>query len=113
MECQLESLKKCLSPADVRKVLSQLPKTLYETYKRSLGSIPAEYQRQARTVFHLLVISLRSLTLFEVADAVAVDLEEEYFDAENRLRDPHDILDICSSLVSVRYHAAGSQVNFG
>ena len=106
VECQLESLKRCVTPAAVRKALSQLPKTLDETYNRILKCVPAEYQREIRCALHLLVISCRPLTLYEVAEAVAVDYEDQKFDVENRLRDPHDILEMCSSLVSVRYHTA-------
>jgi hypothetical protein len=107
VECQLESLKRCLSPAVVRKTLSQLPKTLDETYNRILKCVPSEYRREVRCALHLLVISCRPLTLYEVAEAVAVGYEDDKFDVENRLRDPHDILEMCSSLVSVRYHTAG------
>jgi ankyrin repeat protein len=90
-----------LTPAAVRKTLSQLPKTLDETYNRILRSIPEQYQRAARRVLHLLFISRKPLTLNEVAEAIAVDYEEERFDPENRLNDPNNILEICSSLVSL------------
>src|SRR5277367_6731115 len=76
VECQLESLRKCLTPTAIRKTLSQLPETLDETYNRILKSIPGEYQREALCVLHLLFISRRPLTLDHVAEAVAVDYEE-------------------------------------
>lgn len=105
MECQLDSLRKCLTPPAVKRALCQLPKTLDETYNRILNSIPEEYQREARCVLHLLVVSYRPLTLGEVAEAVAVDCENEIFDPADRLRNQHDILEICSSLVMLsRYH---------
>ena len=66
-----------------------------------LINIPKEYEREARCVLHLLVISYRPLNLKEMAEAVAVDCENEIFDSEDRLRDYHDILEICSSLVSL------------
>ena len=85
----------------LEKALCQLPKSLDETYNRILNNIPKEYQREAHCVLHLLVISYRPLNLKEVAEAVAVDCENEIFDPEDRLRDPYDILEICSSLVSL------------
>lgn len=51
-------------------------------------------------ILRWLTCSLRPLTLGEVADAVAFDVDNEYqFNHDNRLLDPEDILDICSSLV--------------
>ena len=61
--------------------------------------IPKEYQREAHCVLQLLVISYQLLTLNEVAEVVAVDCKNEIFDPEDGLRDRHDILDICSSLI--------------
>ena len=112
MECQLDSLRKCYTRPAVRKALCQLPKSLDETYNRILNRIPNEYKREAYCVFQLLVISYRPLTLNEIADAVAVDCENETFDPENRLRDPCDILEICSSLVSLSgYHKLKNMAN--
>ena len=83
----------------IRKVLLALPKTLDETYDRILNNIPEEYCREAQCVLQLLCVAFRSLTLDEIGEAVAIDSENQTFDTENRLRDKHDILDICSSLV--------------
>lgn len=95
----MQTLRNCFTPNSVRKTLSRLPKSLDETYDRILENIPRDYRREARCVFHLLVISRRPLSLEEVAEAIAVDCENETFDLDDRLRDPYDILDICSSLV--------------
>ena len=46
-----------------------------------------------------LAFSLRPLTLAEVAEAIVVRPDSGFVNAEERLRDPHDILLICSSLV--------------
>ena len=101
MECQLDSLRKCLTRSAVREALHELPKSLDETYNRILNSIPKEYQREAHCVLHLLVISYRPLMLKGVVEAVAVDCQNEIFDPEDRLRDPCDILEIFSSSVSL------------
>jgi hypothetical protein len=101
VECQLETLRKCLSALAIRKTLSTLPKTLDETYDRILCNIPEEYHKEAGSVLQLLAVSFRPLTLEEVAEAIAIDSETEVFRVENRLQDPEDVLGICSSLVTL------------
>jgi hypothetical protein len=101
VECQLETLKKCLTVAAVRKALQELPRTLDDTYNRILDNIPEEYRKEAICVMRLLAVSFRPLTIEEVAEATAVDVENEEFDTENRLRNPEVILEICSSLVKL------------
>ena len=101
VDCQLDALKKCFTVNAVRQVLRALPKTLDETYDRILNGIPEEYCREAHCVLQLLCVAYRNLTLDEVAEAVAIDLETETFTPENRLRDKLDIFDICSSLVTL------------
>jgi len=49
----------------------------------------------------LLTFSTRPLTIQEVAEATAVDLESQIFSEDERFTDPDDILELCSSLVSV------------
>ena len=41
------------------------------------------------------------MTIQEVAEATAVDLEEQSFTTNNRFGDPFDLLEVCSSLVSL------------
>lgn len=101
VECQLETLRKCITVAAIEKALTGLPKTLDDTYNRILDSIPEEYQKEAFCVMQLLTVSYHPLTIAEVAEAVAIDCENEEFDPENRLPDQTDILEICSSLVTL------------
>lgn len=100
VDCQLESLRKCLSPAAVRTTLHQLPKSLDETYARILRNIPDEYFFEAHQILQLLVASYRPLSLIEVAEAIAVDCDHEIIDLNRKLRDEHDILEICSTLIT-------------
>ena len=100
VDCQLDSLRKCITLSTIRQTLNQLPLTLDDTYKRILQSIPDDYRKEANCVLNLLVVSFRPLKLDEVAEAVAVDCDNKIFDPENRLPDHHDILEICSSLVT-------------
>jgi hypothetical protein len=59
------------------------------------------YHRELRTVLMLLSFSTRSMTIQEVAEATAVDLEEQPFTTDNQFGDPFDLLEVCSSLVSL------------
>lgn len=83
----------------VRVTLRELPDTLDETYERILINVPKQYVKEAQCALQFLAVSLRPLTIDQVAEAVAVDVENEIFDSGNRLRDKRDILEICSSLV--------------
>ncbi|KAK3174034.1 hypothetical protein OEA41_001278 [Lepraria neglecta] len=85
--------------AGLRKALRSLPKTLDDTYSRILINIDEEYRREAYTVLQWLTFSVRPLHLVEVAEAVAVRPGSDFLDDEEKLRDPHVILSICSSLV--------------
>ena len=99
VECQLDTLKKCYNLFAIRKSLGELPSTLDKTYDRILNSIPEMHRREAHCVMQVLAVTYRPLKIDEVAEAVAVDCENEIFNPEYRLQDPEDILEICSSLV--------------
>jgi hypothetical protein len=74
---------------------------LDETYGRIISNIPEQYYPEARRVMQILAVAHWPLTIEEIAEAIGVDCENESFDPENRLRDPLDILEICSSLISL------------
>jgi ankyrin repeat protein len=100
--CQLESIGACALPATARKQLKQLPRTLDETYDRILKSIPEVNESAARAALMFLAKSMRPLTLEELAEAVIINVEDQRFSIEERLGLPlTDILEICSSLVTV------------
>jgi hypothetical protein len=100
--CQLDALRKCLTLIEVREALKLLPKTLDETYARILCSIDKEgHGKHAFKVLQWLAYSTRPLRIEEIAEVIAVDIEGDLrFNPENRLREPQDILTICSSLVT-------------
>jgi hypothetical protein len=82
--------------------LKTLPKTLDDTYARILCSIDEEYGQDVIKVLHWLAYSARPLKLAELAEVVAIDVEHNsHFDPGNRLREPRDILTICSTLISI------------
>ena len=99
MVCQLDILKRLDFAADIRVALSQLPKTLDETYERILGNIPSESQVLARKTLHLLssgyVDALESLL-----HLLAVDLDCVSYSKENRPLDRYAPIEVCTCLVT-------------
>lgn len=60
------------SQAKFKLIVDQLPKTLAETYERFLYGISTEHQHHARQLLHLVVGSLRPLTLAEMRVLLAI-----------------------------------------
>lgn len=103
MECQLNVLKDCVNLLEIRRALTDLPETLDDTYARILQIIPKNYHKVAYAALQLLAVSFRPLTVEEVAEATAIDYENEKFDfVLHRPRDPRYILKVCSGLVMAR-----------
>ena len=98
--CQLDVLSGCLSQGKLRQTLGSLPETLDETYDRILCKIDRLFKREVLHILQWLTCSLRPLSLDEVAEIVTFDVDSDYkFDDENRLAEPEDVLNMCSSLV--------------
>ena len=86
----------------LRKALASLPKSLDDTYARILSNIEEDYTEYVLKILHWLTFSTRLLQVKELAEVLAVDVEADpQFDPDRRLTEPKDILDICSSLVSI------------
>jgi len=100
--CQLDALQKCLNLSPLRKTLGSLPKTLDETYERILLNIPDEYSDYAIRILHWLTHSLRPLSLDELSEIVAVNLQgEPWFDPDAVFPEQDDLLAVCSNLVTL------------
>ncbi|MCJ1387629.1 hypothetical protein MMC18_000472 [Xylographa bjoerkii] len=100
--CQIDELRKCLKPAVLRNALKSLPRTLDDTYARILCNIDEQYNEDAFKILQWLACSVRPLTIEEVAEVLAVNTEGyPRVDPDHRLRDPRDVLIICSSLVTI------------
>jgi ankyrin repeat protein len=97
--CQLDELGKCFTRPQLNAGLSSLPKSLDDMYARMLARIPEEHEVHAVKILQWLTHSLRPLRIEEVAEALAVDVDDEVkFDIDRRFADPRDILRICSGL---------------
>jgi ankyrin repeat protein len=90
-----------MKPANALKQLQNLPKDLAGTYTRIIQRVPEDNERELKTILMLLAFSARPMTIQEVAEATAVDLESQSFSADDRFGHAYDILDLCSSLVSL------------
>jgi Ankyrin repeats (3 copies) len=100
--CHLDSLKKCLSPADVKMKLRSLPMTLEETYDQILLEIDKDYELRAFKILQWLAFSARSVRVDEMAEVLAIELHEgrQRFDSDSQLFDQRDVLKMCSSLIA-------------
>jgi hypothetical protein len=102
--CQLEALRRCF-PIAIRRALDTLPESLDDTYERILLSIDKEKQRYARRLFQCLTVSIRPLRVEELAEILAVQLEDgqdSEYDTEWRPEDAQQaVLSACSSLINI------------
>ncbi|KIJ33792.1 hypothetical protein M422DRAFT_264255 [Sphaerobolus stellatus SS14] len=102
VECQIESLKKCLRPYDARIALSSLPATLDETYRRILLAVPEEYRIYIARILAWVAGTkpppcarlLAEVVIFEPGDSA----ETSEFDPEKRFSDPDRLIEMCSNL---------------
>ncbi|KAI9786673.1 MAG: hypothetical protein M1839_006224 [Geoglossum umbratile] len=99
--CQLVALRKCFKVTKVKEALNSLPETLDETYERIFRDVPPGYEREIRAILMLLAFSMRPMSIEEVAEATAVNLDSRKLDPEDRFPDPYIVLELCSSLVAV------------
>ena len=67
MVCQVDRLRRTF-PISIRKVLNDLPKTLDETYGRTLLNIDEEKRQFAQRLFRCLAVSIRPLRVDELAE---------------------------------------------
>ena len=104
MHCQLAYLRHCL-PGRIRRALDHLPKSLDETYERTLEDIGDQNWEYAHRLFQCVAAASRPLRVEELTEFLAFDFEAEstpeYLE-DWRPEDPgHAVLSTCSSLLTV------------
>ena len=103
--CQLELLRDCQTICHFRRALASLPETLDDTYARILCNIDTQhksYSREILKILQWLAFSTRPLRLEELAEIVAIDVDETpRFDPERRWDEPQNVLMMCSSLITL------------
>ncbi|MCJ1394682.1 hypothetical protein MMC18_007562, partial [Xylographa bjoerkii] len=99
--CQLDELRTCLSPFEIKQTLAALPTTLDGTYARILCSISDACRPQVFKILQWLAYSCRPLRLEEISEIVAIDVNDNpRFNTETRPLKPQNVLAMCSSLVT-------------
>ena len=100
-------LRDCF-PANIRRALDQLPKSLDETYVRVLSQIPEVNQAHAHRMLQCLMVAVRPLYVEELAELLAFDFDTAAegqipkFRPAWRLNDQTlAVLATCSSLVTI------------
>jgi ankyrin repeat protein len=102
--CQLDRLRRCLSPR-IQKALDELPETLDETYERTLLDIDEENWAYAHRLFQCIAVARRPLLVEELAEFLAFKSETGgnlTFEGNWRPENPKDtVLSTCSSLIAI------------
>ena len=104
MFCQLDRLRRCLSPR-IRRALDELPETLDGTYERTLLDIDDDNWAYAHRLFQCIVVARRPLRVEELAEFLAFRSEAGgslTFEGSWRPENPRDaVLSTCSSLITI------------
>ncbi|KAH9177996.1 hypothetical protein EDB89DRAFT_1810093, partial [Lactarius sanguifluus] len=102
--CQLEVLR-CCFPANVRRALEELPKSLDETYERILKEINNANREHSYRLLQCLTVASRPLLVEELSELLAIELNAggiPKLNVDLRWEDQEEaVLSACSSLVSV------------
>lgn len=102
VECQFNALRRAKNRNQLDDCLHTLPRDLDGTYERILCSINNDYVEDVRRILTLLCFSTRPLTVNELIDAHAVDLNEPArLDRDGRSYEPDDLVDICLGLIEI------------
>ena len=104
VDCQLEALRSCPSSEyHLDLMLKSLPESLDETYERMLCNINYHLVEDARRILALLCFSKRPLTVPELIDGVAVEVngDSSRLNHKRRLQDSNGIRHICGSFIEI------------
>ncbi|KAI3573631.1 ankyrin repeat-containing domain protein [Fusarium oxysporum f. sp. albedinis] len=95
--CQFKVLESCPQREDLLdQLLESLPRTLDETYERMLSNIPSSSKDYARQMLTLLCCAKRPLSVAELIDGIAVQLDgTPRFNPKRNLKDVDAIQQVC------------------
>ncbi|KAL8825018.1 MAG: hypothetical protein Q9191_004671, partial [Dirinaria sp. TL-2023a] len=101
VECQFKSLQTCPRSDDhLDRLLNSLPQSLDETYERMLCNV--FWIEDARRILTLLCFSSRPLTVREVIDGIAVDINNSPgLSRSGRVQDSSDVCGICPGFIDI------------
>lgn len=86
--CQIDVIAKCVTPRDLVRTLSSLPKSLSATYTSILAQVDDLQWEYTIKILMWLAVSSQPLKIEEAVDALAIDFEAEngpLFDPDLRL----------------------------
>jgi hypothetical protein len=86
---------------DIREALNNLPEGLQETYENILVKVTPQCVRIVRQILQWLVCDVSTLTLAELHESLAIELDMDGIDEESQLSSPMDIYDLCGGLIAV------------
>ena len=102
--CQLEYLSDCL-PGRIRHAVNELPKTLDETYERTLREIKDTNWEFAQRLLQCVAVVSRPLRVEELAEFLAIDFKAgpiAKYHEDWRLEDPIEaVISTCSTLLAL------------
>lgn len=103
VECQFKALASCPQSEDLlEQLLDSLPQTLDETYELMLSSIPSSSKKYVRQVPMILCCAKRPLTVVELIDGIAVQLDETpRFNQKRKLKNSNAIHRVCSGFIEL------------
>ncbi|KIJ42493.1 hypothetical protein M422DRAFT_171018 [Sphaerobolus stellatus SS14] len=107
VECQVDVLKKCRRPYDVKKALGSLPQTLDETYKRILLAVEEEDRIYVVRLLTWVIFTPTPLCLDFLAEAIIFEPDSSELSPDQRFADPNDILDYCGNLFGISIQSSG------
>ena len=101
VQCQIDTLDKCTSVSEIRRVLESLPEGLEETYRRILIAIDRRLEDSClvRRGLMWLVTALRPMRLRELLEGVTIDPTRRALDPGFILIKGVDFLEVSRSLV--------------
>lgn len=103
MDCQLQEIERSVrSQEALDRLLTSLPASLEETYKRLLAKIEPSNKDYAQQMLAFLCCAKEPLTVRQLIDALAVDLSPTpVFNEKRILEDKSSIEDVCPGLVEI------------
>jgi ankyrin repeat protein len=111
----VDRLRRCF-PASIRSALAGLPESLDKTYEQTLLGIDKEKREYAQRLFKCLSVSIRPLSVEELAEIFAVQFDTTTPPSFNKDLRPQDaeeaVLSACSSLVAVVDREGSQMVQF-
>ena len=102
----MRDLQRCPRSDDhLARLLNSLPQSLEETYERILRNVDSSSIEDAKRILSFLCFAPRPLTVKELIDGIAVEIESLRLNVGRRFQNAGDIHEICSSLIDIDLNA--------